>query len=166
MGMRQRFQYFYRRRQKADKIRGFTLLEIVIAMAIIAVLAAIAVPNYLSMKDKARFDDTVQEIRDMGALLDLWYMERDKYPDNLAEAGLDDRRDQWDQPYRYFSVANAGNNGQGLRKDKDQHPLNTDYDLYSIGPDGRTNLPLTDSKSYDDIIRANNGAFVGWASDY
>lgn len=166
MSVRLRLWRYQHLRRQAGKMPGFTLLEIVIAMAIVAVLAAIAVPNYLSMKEKARFNDTVQEIRDMSALLDLWCMEKDKYPDTLAEAGLDDRRDQWDQPYEYFSVANAGNNGQGLRKDKDQHPLNTDYDLYSIGPDGRTNLPLTDSKSYDDIIRANNGAFVGWATDY
>jgi len=45
-------------------------------------------------------------------------------------------------------------------------PLNTDYDLYSQGPDGQSVSPLTAAKSRDDIIRANNGDFIGTAEDY
>lgn len=52
------------------------------------------------------------------------------------------------------------------RKDKSLHPLNTDYDLYSMGPDGRSVSPLTAKASRDDIIRANNGGFIGVAEDY
>jgi general secretion pathway protein G len=35
-----------------------------------------------------------------------------------------------------------------------------------MGPDGRTAPPLTARYSRDDIVRANNGAFVGVAADY
>ena len=52
------------------------------------------------------------------------------------------------------------------RKDKSLHPLNSDYDLYSMGPDGRSVSPLTAKASRDDIIRANNGGFIGVAEDY
>jgi hypothetical protein len=45
-------------------------------------------------------------------------------------------------------------------------PINTDFDLYSMGPDGRNSPPLTAKHSRDDIVRANNGAFIGVASDY
>jgi general secretion pathway protein G len=45
-------------------------------------------------------------------------------------------------------------------------PINTDFDLYSMGPDGRSAPPLTASDSRDDIVRANNGRFVGIAADY
>ena len=53
-----------------------------------------------------------------------------------------------------------------LRKDKNLVPINTDYDLYSKGPDGKSVTPLTANSSRDDIIRANNGAYVGEAEDY
>ena len=45
-------------------------------------------------------------------------------------------------------------------------PLNSDFDLYSMGPDGQTATPLTAKASRDDIVRANNGGFIGVASDY
>lgn len=52
------------------------------------------------------------------------------------------------------------------RKDHNLVPLNTDYDLYSSGPDGASVGPLTAKASRDDILRANNGRFVGPASAY
>jgi general secretion pathway protein G len=44
--------------------------------------------------------------------------------------------------------------------------LNTDYDLYSMGKDGKTKGPLTAKDSHDDVIRANDGRFIGLASEY
>ena len=52
------------------------------------------------------------------------------------------------------------------RKDHFLVPLNSDYDLYSKGPDGKSSPPLTAEASRDDIIRANDGAYFGLASDY
>lgn len=46
------------------------------------------------------------------------------------------------------------------------NPLNSDFDLYSMGPDGKTATPLTAKASYDDIIRAVDGKFLGLASDF
>lgn len=53
-----------------------------------------------------------------------------------------------------------------MRKDHSLVPINSDYDLYSMGPDGKSQAPLTANASRDDIIRANNGAFYGKASNY
>ena len=47
-----------------------------------------------------------------------------------------------------------------------QVPLNTDYDLYSMGRDGKSKTPLTASESHDDIVRALDGEFVGLASEF
>ncbi|MFO0774683.1 MAG: pilin [Nitrospiraceae bacterium] len=52
------------------------------------------------------------------------------------------------------------------RKDRFLHPINSDYDLYSMGKDGESVEPLTAKKSHDDVIRANDGAFVGLAAQF
>jgi hypothetical protein len=41
-----------------------------------------------------------------------------------------------------------------------------DYDVYSKGPDGESKIPLTAKASHDDIVHANDGAFVGLAEDF
>jgi general secretion pathway protein G len=52
------------------------------------------------------------------------------------------------------------------RRDRYMFPLNTDYDLFSLGPNGRTTVSLGESLGQDDVIRANNGGFFGTASEY
>jgi general secretion pathway protein G len=53
-----------------------------------------------------------------------------------------------------------------IRKDHNLHPLNSEFDLYSLGKDGRSSPPLTAQASRDDVIWARDGDFVGLASDY
>jgi general secretion pathway protein G len=57
------------------------------------------------------------------------------------------------------------NKGQA-RTDKNLVPINADYDLYSMGKDGKSDSPLTANDSLDDIVRGNNGAFIGVAVNY
>jgi general secretion pathway protein G len=45
-------------------------------------------------------------------------------------------------------------------------PVNSTFDLYSLGPDGKSSPPFTAAPSQDDIVRANDGGFIGLASDY
>lgn len=52
------------------------------------------------------------------------------------------------------------------RKDRFLFPLNSDYDLFSVGPNGISLAALTDLKSLDDVIRADDGQFFGRAKDY
>jgi general secretion pathway protein G len=64
----------------------------------------------------------------------------------------------------YLNIANA-RPGQ-LRRDKNLVPVNTDFDLYSLGKDGRTVTAFTGKSALDDIVRANNGRYVGLAENY
>ena len=52
------------------------------------------------------------------------------------------------------------------RRDRYMFPLNTDYDLFSLGPNCRTAVSLGETMGQDDVIRANNGGFFGTAADY
>jgi general secretion pathway protein G len=71
--------------------------------------------------------------------------------------------DPWGHPYQYVNVAHA--KPGDVRRDRNLTPLNSDFDLYSLGPDGRTDARLDQGKGRDDIVRANNGQFVGVAQD-
>ena len=53
-----------------------------------------------------------------------------------------------------------------IRKDHNLHPLNTEFDLYSVGKDGSSSAPLTAANSLDDIVWARDGSFVGRAKDF
>ncbi len=75
--------------------------------------------------------------------------------------------DPWGNPYRYLNIEALANPGVGaVRKDHNLIPINGDYDLYSMGKDGRSVSPITGSPGQDDILRAGNGGYVGLAGDY
>ena len=52
------------------------------------------------------------------------------------------------------------------RKDRFLVPVNSDFDLYSVGKDGRTAAPFTAKMSKDDVVRAMDGGYVGLASEF
>jgi general secretion pathway protein G len=53
-----------------------------------------------------------------------------------------------------------------MRKDRFLVPINSRFDLYSMGRDRASVPPLTAKVSQDDIIRADDGAFVGLAFQF
>ena len=52
------------------------------------------------------------------------------------------------------------------RKDRNLVPINSDYDFFSMGRDGKSVGPLTAGPSKDDIVRGSDGAFIGLGRDY
>jgi len=144
--------------------RGFTLIEVLIVVSIIAILAAIAIPNYNDAKYKAQVAAAIADIKNIEKAVMGYCVDHDVYPSGLAEVGFDGLKDPWGNPYVYWPI--TGDKTQRVRKDRNTHPINTDFDLYSSGKNGRTNLALTAHDSQDDVIRANNGGYVGLASLY
>jgi general secretion pathway protein G len=144
--------------------RGLTIIELVIGVAIVAVLSAVAVPQYVSYVKRTEFRRAVADIRMLETLIGRFHTEMGEPPLDLSAAVDPIPKDPWGNAYEYVKI--EGEDNPKCRKDKNLHPLNSDYDLYSKGPDGDTNLPLTATVSHDDIVRANNGVFVGVAKDY
>ena len=147
--------------------RGFTLIEVVIVIVIVAILVAIAVPLFSSMREKAQTAVAISAIRMIEQTIASYVVAKDDYPASLADVGLGSLKDPWGHPYRYFKIYGLGKKATGgARKDRFMVPINTDFDLYSMGPDGVSSTPLTAKASQDDIIRANDGGYVGKASEY
>jgi general secretion pathway protein G len=145
--------------------RAFTLFELLLIVAIIGILGAIAVPSYQHYLDQVKFVQAKADIVVIESAIERYYIQHSAYPDTLAEAGVGGMLDPWGHPYQYLNIATAKNRGS-VRKDRNLVPINSDYDLYSMGKDGESKLPLTAKVSRDDIVRANNGQFVGLAADY
>jgi general secretion pathway protein G len=151
-----------------NRARAFTLIELLIAVAVIALLGVIAVPVYVEHVDEARINTAKTDIKLISLLIERHRtINNQRLPDKLEDLTDPVPLDPYGNGYQYLRIEGAGLKGKGkLRKDKNLNPLNTDYDLYSMGKDGDTKLPLTAKPSRDDIVRASNGAFVGLAIDY
>ena len=79
---------------------GFTLIEILVVMAIIAMLAVMVAPNIFNQQAGAMRDVALTEISTLEAALDIYRLDVGEYPDSLE--GLmenDTDRASWNGPY-------------------------------------------------------------------
>ena len=111
---------------------GFTLIEILVVMAIIGMLAVMVAPNIFNQQAGAQRDAALSQISALEAALDTYRLDVGQYPDSLE--GLvenDSGRAAWNGPY--------------LRREVPLDPWGNEYvydsdgrgfTLVSYGPDG------------------------------
>jgi general secretion pathway protein G len=145
--------------------RGFTLLELLFAVAVLGLLATAGVAGYQRYVARAQNSRAISDISEIQLAVDKFELNTGALPNSLADVGLGGRLDPWGNGYQYLNFANIMGVG-AVRKDRNLVPINTDYDLYSVGPDGDSVPPLTANASRDDIVRANDGRFIGKGEDY
>jgi len=109
---------------------GFTLIEIMLVVIIIGILASMVVPSFRGRARDARINAAKGDIASVGVALDLFELDKGRYPNGLNELLTSDRKylkesgipsDPWGNAYSYRSPG---------QHDKDG------YDLISYGPDG------------------------------
>jgi len=171
--------------------RGFTLIEIAIVIAIIGTLSAIAVPIYLKYRYEAKIVVAVTDIKMIEKQIALYVFDNEgQLPDSLDDLPTlnGPPKDPWGRPYRYLKIAGSTpvpvdpgkptvlgkpaaavppenpNAIGGARKNMMDAPVNQDYDLYSVGKDGKTNFSFRAPVSWDDVVRAYEGRYVGLVS--
>jgi general secretion pathway protein G len=155
-----------RARDAARRIeRGFTMIELMMALAVLAILVVIGNSQYQQYMDRVRITRAVMDIGAIEGWIGHYEEVNRALPQTLDDLKVALPLDPWGNPYQYLNHQTAKGKG-GFRKDKHIVPINTDYDLYSMGKDGASVAPLTATASRDDIVRANDGRFIGLASDY
>jgi general secretion pathway protein G len=153
--------------RRIDTTKGFGLIELMITLVIASLLLSIAVPAYDRFADRAKVARAIGDIGSISIEIGKFQLRNNNaLPETLDELGIDIPPDPWGTPYAYLNIATAGAGNGALRKDKNLSPLNTDFDLYSLGEDRESKGPLSAQESRDDIVRANNGAFIGLGEDY
>jgi general secretion pathway protein G len=147
---------------------GFTVIELLIVLAIIATLAAIAIPSYVSSRNKAKIAMAISEIKLIEKAILEFCAEKGQLPNSLNTIGLAQMADPWGRPYQYLRIDGGTTPGlNGIRRrDKNANPVNSDFDLYSLGRDGSTTAQFTGKKARDDVVRANNGRYFGLAEKH
>ena len=157
---------------------GLTTTELLTSLVIAGILTTVAIPIFgASGVDcdnpnaqpgpmmRARIAEVTGDLGEIHLALGRYELSNNRYPASLAEAGLDGATDPWGNPYQYLVVFGRKEMGP-VRKDHNLKPVNTNYDLYSMGPDGRTETPFTSKLGEDDIVMANDGDYFGPACQY
>ena len=110
------------RRIRNRKSKGFTLIELMIVVAIIGILAAIAIPNFLNMRKKAMSTEAKSNLGNLRTMEEAYRMEYGSYTASLTN--LD-----YIQPAgaRYsYTVAAAGANDCTLVADGQVSPVDSE----------------------------------------
>ena len=122
------------------RARFFTMIELLLVLAILATLAAIVLPKFTGRSEQARVTAAQTEISGIELALDAYEIDNGFYPE--GSDGLEDlyeepsdapnwrgpylkkpvRQDPWGNPYVYESPGTHNTSG---------------YDLMSVGPDGK-----------------------------
>lgn len=116
-----------------ERTAGFTLIEILVVMAIIGMLAVMVAPNIFNQQAGARRDAAMSQISTLEAALDTYRLDVGEYPDSLEGLMVNETdRAAWNGPY--------------LRRDVPKDPWGNEYvyevmgrefTLMSYGADGQ-----------------------------
>ena len=65
--------------------RGFTLIEMLVVMAIVALLLTLAAPRYFASLDKSKDVALAENLKVLRVTLDRFYADKGRYPETLEE---------------------------------------------------------------------------------
>lgn len=145
--------------------RGWTLIEMLIVVALIGTIMLLATPPLIQLLQNAKVERAIRDIEAIQFDIRIYEDTYEQLPLDLSELRPALPVDPWGNAYQYLPFVGKGWKGSA-RLDQFLKPLNTSYDLYSMGPDGVSKPPLMSPDSQDDIVRAADGSFIGPANKF
>ncbi|MCX5662299.1 MAG: type II secretion system major pseudopilin GspG [Planctomycetota bacterium] len=119
---------------------GFTLVELLLVLVILAVLAAVILPRFTKRSEQSRITAATTDIASLDTAIDLFEVDTGRYP--TTQEGLRALVEQpanlpaWKGPYLKRTLPNDPWGNAYIYRQPGQH--NTDgYDLSSNGPNGQ-----------------------------
>lgn len=126
----------------ATKRRAFTLIELLIVVAIIAILAAIAVPNFLEAQTRAKVSRVVADLRSYDTGVGMYHIDHNKFPPTLRLVG---QTRTWMSHYLTTPVSYI--NGAFPDVFNQVDPDGEDRVIVAWGPDYNVPTPSAESRS-------------------
>ena len=121
---------------------GVTLIEMLIVIAIIGTILAIAMPMFQDVVNQARIGRAIGDIATLQTDKAAYEAGGKGLPESLATIGRASLIDPWGSPDQYLKFdLEDEKKPKGARKDRFLVPINSTYDLYSMGKDGQTTAP-------------------------
>ena len=159
-----------------QRVGGFTIIEVLMSLAILSVILGIALPTYSEHQQRVNISLAQKDLVKIAMRLETHMSLHYQYPEYLSDIGMD-IEDPWGNPYQYLNLddvdPSSGEVTTGAkgpkpkaRKKRNLKPLNTDFDLFSMGQDGTYRPNVSAKESVDDIIRADDGDYLDYAGDY
>jgi len=148
---------------RKKKVTGFSLIELLITVSIILIIATLAVPKLYAALYTAKVSRAAGDLNALEKDILQYQVMKGSLPVTLADIGRAGLLDPWGHPYQYANVT-GGTPTQ--RTDRFGVPVNDDFDLYSLGADGLSAPSFTSGISQDDVILANDGSYLGLASEF
>ena len=143
---------------------GFTVLELMTVVTVMGTLSLMAIARTKYTIEQAKVAKAIGDIRAISADI-LGYQASasgQALPNSLTDVDRAGYLDPWGNPYVYVNLKLGGT----PRTDVFGVPLNTEFDVYSLGPDGASSLSLSSGASQDDVVRGADGGFIGRGSRY
>jgi general secretion pathway protein G len=144
---------------------GFTLIEMLVVVGILLTIAAFAVPRFLGALYLAKVARAAGDLNTLEKEVLQYQLQKGILPITLADIGRSALLDPWGHPYQYLNFSISGGPGNG-RTDRFGVPINSTFDVYSVGVDGTSAASLTAAVSQDDVIRGSDGSYMGLAADF
>lgn len=107
--------------------RGFTLIELMIVVAIIGILAAIAIPNFIKFQARSKQSEAKANLKAMYTAQKAFYQEKDRYSTVVSEVGFTPERGN-----RYAYRLGAGGTLVSRADSTDSGATCTNCDGYTI----------------------------------